>query len=69
MKGTVIGLTLIALMSGSAFGQSTTSSPSFDIADVHAGSRNPGVNMTGGQVRDGRYELHNATMVDLIRTA
>ena len=69
MKGTVIGLTLIALMSGRAFGQSTTSSPSFDVADVHAGSRNPGVNMTGGQIRDGRYELHNATMVDLIRTA
>jgi uncharacterized protein (TIGR03435 family) len=64
--GTVVA---VALLSAPLFGQSAPPTPSFDIADVHAGSRNPGVGMTGGLLREGRYELHNATMVDLIRTA
>jgi uncharacterized protein (TIGR03435 family) len=59
----------MALVAAPVFAQAAATAPSFDIADVHAGSRNPGVGMTGGQLRDGRYELHNATMVDLIRTA
>jgi uncharacterized protein (TIGR03435 family) len=62
-------LACMALVAAPVFAQAAATAPSFDIADVHAGSRNPGVGMTGGQLRDGRYELHNATMVDLIRTA
>jgi uncharacterized protein (TIGR03435 family) len=69
MTRTFAGLALIALLSGQLAGQSPADLPSFDIADVHAGTTNPGVGMTGGQLRAGRYELHNATMVDLIRTA
>src|SRR5262245_55603674 len=69
MRRILVALAGIALVSAHAFGQSAATSPSFDLADVHAGSRNPGVNVTGGVLRDGRYELHNATMVDLIRTA
>ena len=65
----VVGLALAALLSIPALGQTAATPPSFDIADVHEGSRSPTVGMTGGQFRNGRYELHNATMVDLIRTA
>ena len=65
----VVGLALAALLSVPALAQTAANPPSFDIADVHEGSRSPTVGMTGGQFRNGRYELHNATMVDLIRTA
>src|SRR5262245_63895069 len=69
MRGIGAALAVLALLSGQLFGQSATSSATFDIADVHAGSRSPTVSMTGGLLRGDRYELHNATMVDLIRTA
>jgi uncharacterized protein (TIGR03435 family) len=65
----VVGVALVALLSVPAYGQTAANPPTFDIADVHEGSRSPTVGMTGGQLRNGRYELHNATMVDLIRTA
>src|SRR5262245_6575110 len=65
----VVGLALAALLSVPAYGQTAANSTKFDLADVHEGSRNPNVGMSGGQIRNGRYELHNATMVDLIRTA
>jgi len=65
----VVGVALVALLSVPAYGQTAANPPTFDVADVHEGSRSPTVGMTGGQLRNGRYELHNATMVDLIRTA
>ena len=50
--------------------------PVFEAADVHlsakaAGIRLPFINseMRGGFLRGGRYELHNATLPDLIGTA
>jgi uncharacterized protein (TIGR03435 family) len=52
-----------------AFSQSTPPGPSFDIADVRVSDRQINVGVTGNAIRDGRYELHNATMVDLIRIA
>jgi uncharacterized protein (TIGR03435 family) len=69
MRRILGALMCVGLVAAPVWGQSTAPAPSFDIADVHAGSRNPGVGMSGGLVRDGRYELHNATMVDLVRTA
>lgn len=59
-------LCTLALLATPVFGQSQ---PKFDIADVRVSDRQINVAMTGGQLRAGRYELHNATMVDLIRTA
>ena len=59
----------LALLSTSVFGQAPQSQAKFDIADVHVSDRQINVNVTGGQLRAGRYELHNATMVDLIRMA
>ena len=41
----------------------------FEIADVRVSDRQINVGVTGNAIRDGRYELHNATMVDLIRIA
>jgi uncharacterized protein (TIGR03435 family) len=47
--------------------------PAFDVADVHASPSRPDgrgvLQMEGGAVRGGRYEIHNATMLDLIATA
>src|SRR5688572_13543287 len=60
----VLGLLLPAM----AFAQAAAG-PAFEIADIHASPRTTNLAMHGNTVRDGRYELRNATMVDLIRTA
>jgi uncharacterized protein (TIGR03435 family) len=67
------GLAIAALIACTAFGQSD-SGLKFEAADIHAtpavapgSSNNQG--MRGGFYRGGRYEVRNATMVDLIRTA
>jgi len=48
-----------------------SSAPAFDAADVHvrALSSNPSPVMSGGVLRAGRFDLRNATMVDLIAFA
>jgi uncharacterized protein (TIGR03435 family) len=62
-------LALSLILAGAAFCQS-----SFDIADVHISARSEWVKnqthlMQGGYLSGDRYELHRATMLDLIRTA
>lgn len=52
-----------------AFAQAPAGEPSFEAADIHASPRSTVQAMRGNVVRDGRYEIRNATMVDLIRTA
>jgi hypothetical protein len=52
-----------------AFGQSADKVPSFEVADVHASTPSTLASLSGGVPRGGRYELRNATMVDLVRTA
>ena len=59
----------VVLLSVPAFGQSTPASPRFEIADVRVSDRQINIGVTGNAIHDGRYELHNATMVDLIRIA
>jgi uncharacterized protein (TIGR03435 family) len=65
------GLSFVVLLSCWVSGQPAQTAPSFDAADVHvrAHTSNPNPFMTGGVLRGGRYDLRNATMVDLIRTA
>ena len=65
------GMTFVALLSIAGYGQTPGTTPTFDVADVHvrAHTTNPNPFMTGGVLRGGRYDLRNATMVDLIRTA
>jgi len=62
-------LSLTAVLSVLAFGQSDDVKPAFEIADVHVSppTRNPF--MRNPAIRQGRYEIRFATMVDLIRTA
>jgi uncharacterized protein (TIGR03435 family) len=62
---------VIALVSlGPALSQSTVIAPRFDLADVHPNHElNPTPEVTGGVLRGGRYELRQASMLDLIATA
>src|SRR5690242_4254166 len=59
-------LTLLTLVSV-CFGQTR---PAFQIADIHSSAkvRNPQV-QGGGPLQAGRFEMRQATMLDLIRTA
>src|SRR5262245_39163846 len=50
-------------------GQTPDNSAKFEIADVHTSVAGLFPEMAGGIVRDGRYEIRNATMVDLVKTA
>ena len=68
MTRALTGVGVAALLSAVAFGQSTAPQPAFAVADVHASPRTatPAMRVSS---RAGRYEIRNATMVDLIRTA
>ena len=59
---------LIIVLCHPAFGQSTGDPTTFEISDVHVSLRSTFQAMRTS-TRPGRYELHNATMLDLIRTA
>ena len=65
----LVSICFVACLAAPAFGQTPSAPTTFDIADVHVSERQINVGMTGGVLRAGRYEVHNATMVDLIRTA
>ena len=65
----ILVCTAVVLSVIPAFGQSAPAGPAFEIADVRVSDRQINVGVTGNAIRDGRYELHNATMVDLIRIA
>src|SRR5215469_17724081 len=63
-----------ALVSGMALGLVAVSAvaqqkPAFEAADVHTSARSMELSMRIVLRKGGRYELHNATMLDLIRTA
>jgi uncharacterized protein (TIGR03435 family) len=76
MKQFPAAITLALLLSGAILGQQSDVSPKgnqpgFDIADVriHPRSSNTNIYMTGGVLRNGRYDLRKATMLDLIAAA
>jgi uncharacterized protein (TIGR03435 family) len=64
-------IVLVALACGSAFGQTAqTPAARFEITDVHVTPKtvaNPYMEVT--PPRDGRYEFHSASMIDLIQSA
>lgn len=60
---------LIALLCGVLFGQSADKAPEFEIADVHVAANTPAPSVRLGAVRNGRYEIYNGTMLDMISTA
>jgi uncharacterized protein (TIGR03435 family) len=67
MRFACAGLT--ALLASAAFSQSPDVAPKFEIADVHASAKSRNAFVRTGPVRNGRYEIKTATMVDLIRIA
>jgi uncharacterized protein (TIGR03435 family) len=71
MQRVVTALSFVVVVSAAVSGQSPLTTPTFDAADVHVRSHtsNPNPYMTGGVLRGGRYDLRNATMLDLITTA
>ena len=71
MRRALAVLGTVLLWSHSVLAQSAAPKPSFEAADVHVRthSSNPNPVMTGGVLRGGRYDLRNATMVDLIAMA
>src|SRR5215469_2054424 len=67
MMRSIAHVSFAALLSNAAFGQSA--SPKFEIADVHVSPKATNAFVRNGPVRNGRYEIRQATMVDLIRIA
>jgi len=68
MKRLFAALFVAGFFCDGVLGQTPVARPAFDIAEIQVSARqNPG--MRGGILRGIRYELRNATMVDLIRTA
>ena len=66
-------VTAAATLAGLALSQSTDSTSKFEIADIHPAANNgplfrigAGVRPNGSNVFNGRYELRNATLVDMI---
>jgi uncharacterized protein (TIGR03435 family) len=68
MMRALVWISLTAILAVAAFGQSTETPATFGIADIHASPRSTALVMRTS-TRPGRYELHNATVLDLIRTA
>jgi uncharacterized protein (TIGR03435 family) len=67
-----IGLSRMSVIAALAFGQNPQTAPSFQVADVHVSPRvseRRWLNMQGGVFRAGRYEIHDASMLDLVKTA
>ena len=62
-------ISLTVLVSGAEFGQPAVTPPSFVVADVHVSPHSNSPAVTGGFIRNGRYELRSATMVDLVARA
>jgi uncharacterized protein (TIGR03435 family) len=69
IKLLVVFLLLAACFARPALAQSAPAAATFEMADVRVSDRQINIGVTGNAIRDGRYELHNATMVDLIRIA
>ena len=67
MKRSLPWLGFTAVFSAAVFGQSAGPGPKFEIADVHVSHSLRA--MRGGFYAGGRYELRNATMVELIGVA
>jgi len=64
--------TAMSIIATLAFGQNPKTAPSFQIADVHVSPRvseRRWLDMRGGIFRAGRYEIRDASMLDLVTTA
>jgi uncharacterized protein (TIGR03435 family) len=62
-------LIAVLVMAGAIYAQSLESLPKYDAADVHVSPRSLNPQIAGGFMRGGRYQIRNATIVDLITSA
>jgi hypothetical protein len=62
-------ISIVGLLASAPFSQAPEPPPTFEIAGVHASPFIRTPYMQGGILRNGRYELRQATMLDLIKTA
>ena len=69
MKKAIAGSILAVCAACRTFGQSAEEPPKFLAADIHASAKVPNPFFRTSPARGGRYEVRNATMLDLIRTA
>jgi uncharacterized protein (TIGR03435 family) len=69
MKRPIAGTILMYCSGWLAFGQSPETPPKFEAADVHISAKTVNQFMRIVYARGGRFEVKNATMVDLIRLA
>jgi len=69
MKRAIMWTVLLNCASWLALSQASEPAPRFEIADVHASAKAVNPFVRNVPVRGGRYEVKNATMVDLIRIA
>jgi uncharacterized protein (TIGR03435 family) len=69
MKRAIMGTILMNCAGWLAFSQSPEAPPRFEIADVHVSAKTTNPRIRTGPARGGRYEVKNATLVDLIRIA
>jgi len=71
MRQALPAIAIVTLLFSAGYAQTPGTTATFDAADVHlrAHGANPSPGMSGGVLRGGRYDLRNATMVDLIATA
>jgi uncharacterized protein (TIGR03435 family) len=69
MKQAIMWTVLINCSGWLVLSQSPEPAPTFEIADVHVSAKTVNAFVRYGPVRGGRYEVKNATMVDLIRFA
>jgi uncharacterized protein (TIGR03435 family) len=65
----LLALPVALILCATAYGQGNEKPAVFEVADVHVSSQHSIPDVTGGVLRNGRYTLQNATMLDLIRTA
>jgi uncharacterized protein (TIGR03435 family) len=68
----VLALVAFVILSSPLLAQTAQNAPKFAAADISLRARTGTTNqpaMTGGVLRGGRYDLRNATMMDLIATA
>src|SRR5262245_14542025 len=68
MKRAILGAILLTSCR-LAFAQAADTKPKFEAADVHVSAKTANPFVRTGPVRNGRYEIKTANMVDLIRIA
>jgi hypothetical protein len=69
MEKPILWIILTNFLCFLAFGQSPELPARFELADVHISAKTVNPFVRTGPARGGRYEVKNATMVDLIRIA